>query len=322
MKIILMFMWLAVLIYSGVNCVADQILVENFEKDKGACSSGKIVFAEDRKSNVLEHNSGAIWIWCKDLKPGVKYKLSFLAKSESENTFENNPLTKEAFYDVNRRNKGLVLPEWNISFYDDNNTYKQSQILYSYYKIVYSNEWKKYEDVFFLAPGSTIAKIIFHNASKAKLYIDDITVEEIKESALNINPEFKYGKYNHTGYGMAGYGSSVKMAKRPDSDQCDLLIPTWIGTDPMPVEAGKNYVVYAKLASDATSGTRFSISFFDTNFKTIKSGSMVIPLEKREGKANFIAPENAAWFKMLLYGKAGVKFESIKVTEEPLKADK
>lgn len=324
MKKKLMLMGIAALAYSGFICVADSVFVEDFEKGKGACSSGKIVLAEDRKSNVLEHNGGAMWIWCKDLKRGVKYKLSFWAKSESENTFENNPLTKKAFRDVHRKKKGLILPEWTLQFYDDNKAYKQSRILYSYYKIVYSNKWKKYEDVFFLAPGSTVARIIFRNGSKAKLLIDDVSVEEIKESALNINPEFKYGKYNHTGYGMAGYGSSVKMIKRPDSDKCNLLIPTWIGTDPMPIKAGKNYVVHAKLAPDATKGTRFNITFFDKNFKSIKQSSMSIPLAKREGKANFIAPENAEWFKMLLYGKKGnkVKFEFIKVTEEPLETDK
>lgn len=318
------FKWVVLAGLGGLmaHCMGESVFTESFEQGTGDFSAGKVVASDERKGNALLHKGGAIWIWCENLKPGVKYKLSFWAKSDSENVIEESPLIKKAFYDHDRKNKGLVLPEWSISYYDEQKKFKQSPILYSYYKVIYSNKWKKYEDVFFPAPGSSGAKIVFFNNSQANLYLDDVSLETIEESALNINPEFKYGEYNHCGYGMSGWDSSVEIVKRSDSDKYDLMVPTWINTDPMPVTGGENYVVHVKLAPDTSCGARVNVSFLDDNLKDIKCRTLPVPLAEGEGKANFIAPENAKWLKMLIYGKKGLKFESIKVTEVPLKAEK
>lgn len=257
------------------------------------------------------------------LRNNVKYKLTFRARIIGDMTIESNPQLEEAFYDTNRHQKGLILPRWEKSFSGSDGKYRNSHILYSYYNTIVSGEWTMYTDVFYAAPDSGKVTLSFNNPSQEDtVCIDDVKLEEFTESALNINPEFKLGKYCHAGYGMAGYGSAVRMteSEKEKGNYC-MNVQTWISSDPMPVEPGKNYVIEAKLAPNPTKGNRVNITFFDADMKDIKNsgGSLLAKKADGGGKTNFIAPPNAAYMRMLIYD---AMYQSIKVTQEDIIPEK
>ena len=312
---------------------AETILNENFDgADKlapsmeGMSRGAALVKApEGEKGRLLElgPQSSAIFKAVKvDRK--TKYRLTFRARSAGPDCLEENPQLENAFYDVNRSSKGLKLPGWGLTFSSETAKYCNPHILFPYHKVILSSQFRVCSDVFYPAPGATQMKIRFENPSpENKVFIDDLKLETFTEDALNINPEFKLGKYDHSGFGQAGYGINIRMTERPDRKGYSLKVASWASGDPVPVEGGKNYVIDAKLAPNPLQGARIQVVFFDKEMKQLKNcgGTVLVKKADGSGKGNFIAPDNAAYLRTLVFGGKDVAFESIRVTQEVIKMD-
>lgn len=327
-------MTLSLLAATAAILCAEPLLSENFNGTEklspsleGISRGAALVNAPEGESGrVLELSpkSTAIFKAVK-LDPKTKYILTFRARSVGPDCMEENPQLNSAFYDVNRGNKGMKLPGWGLAFSSETKKYCNPHILFPYHKAVLSNQFRTYTDVFYPAPGATQVKVRFENPSQDnRLYVDDVKLEPFTEDGLNINPDFKLGKYDHSGFGQAGYGINIRMVERPDKNGFYLNVASWASSDPVPVEAGKNYVIDAKLAPNPLQGARIQVIFFDRDMKQIKNGGGTLLVKKAEGsgKANFIAPDNAAYLRMLVYGGKDVAFEHIRVVQEDMKMDK
>ncbi len=322
------------LVFAASGAEKNTVLEENFDGteqmpstlegiSRGASLSKVPGGKEGERLLVLEPNSSAIFK-AVELDPGTKYRLSFRARSSGPDSLEKNPQLEEAFYDANRSSKGMKLPMWSLNFSSAERTYCNTYILFPYHKVILSENFRICSDVFYPAPGSTRMKIRFENPSPENtLFIDDLKVEVFTESALNINPEFKLGKFNHSGFGQAGYGIDIRMTERPDGKGFFLNVNSWASCDPVPVKGGKNYVFEARLAPNPPRGARIQITFFDKEMKEIRNAGGSVPVKKAEGsgKGNFIAPDNAAFARMLIYGGKDCAFEYIRMTQQDMEMD-
>ena len=249
------------------------------------------------------------------VQPLTRYRLTFRAKAEGGLTLENAPEVREGFYDVQRVARGLVLPRWELRFRTaSGQPVKGWGILYPYWNSVLSSEGRPYVDVFYAPPGAERLEVVYQNPdvrTTLRATAPELTVEA--GDTVNVNPDFALGRYCHAGYGMAGFGSSVRMLPK-DGGGFFLRVATWCNMDPVPVTAGRRYRVAIRLLPDTFAGARSTVSFEGADGKPIKNsgGSVLAKKADLGGEETFRAPPGATRMKMLI---GAADYESIRVEE-------
>lgn len=259
------------------------------------------------------------------VQQGVKYRLTFNARSAGPDSLEENPQLAEAFYDANRSVKGLVLPKWNLTFFNSEGKRCDRSILFPYFHVILSSAEQVCSEVFYPPLNAAFVQLSLQNLSPDNIaYIDDVRIAPFTESAVNINPDFKLGKYDHSGYSQAGYGIDICMEKHPSGNGQCLAVNTWCSIDPFPVTGGKNYVLDARLVPDPKQGARIVVAFSDRNGKAIPNcgGTLLVKKTEGGGKTNFIAPPDAASVRYLIHGGRNVKFEYIRFYPQDIAIEK
>ncbi len=247
------------------------------------------------------------------VQPFVKYKFSFMGKVEGPDTFENNPLMEHIYFDAARGSKGKPLPGWELLFTDENG----KKITYGspLSSVMAHNGWTRYEEIFYAPLNSKELQIVFHNFMnmKNKLFIDDMKLETIDEGALNINPDFRYGIYNYSGYSPRN-ARIVELEKGVFA--MDASPDNSFSSTHIPVRPGKEYQLTAHLKS-LDKRVRITVGLIDINGKSLsplKTNIELYPPNREETKTMvFVAPENIAY--VTLHGRNGI-VKSFKLKEK------
>ncbi len=247
------------------------------------------------------------------VEDSVKYRLSFRAKVDGPDTFENNPQLEYLFYEYGKKSQGKPLPGWKIIFYGKNKKYI-SRGFPMFWNVFLHKGWTSYAEVFFPPAGAVAMGIIFSNNANPdnRVLIDDLKLESAEEGTLNVNPEFKYGEYNFSGCNY------VKNAKIIEYDKGKFALDTrkgWCIMDPFPVTPGKEYELSAAIQSSETPG-RLSVWCCDGDLKKVsqlKQVLSVIPPNEETKTIRFVVPEGVSYLR-LVTGNGGV-FKSIRVNQ-------
>ncbi len=130
------------------------------------------------------------------VKPGVKYKLDFMAKIDGKDVIEKN--SRIGLIQVSSSN---ILYHWRIVFFDSTGKRIPRAIQSNHLSLV-SNEWKKYTSVFYTPPNAVYLKLGFSNSNPENgMMLENLDLGLCPdEGAINCNPEFSYGAYNYAGW--------------------------------------------------------------------------------------------------------------------------
>ncbi len=247
------------------------------------------------------------------VKHFVKYKFSFMGKIEGPDTFENNPLMEYIYFDAARGSKGKPLPGWELLFTDENDKKITRGAPLS--AVMAHGSWTRYEEIFYAPPRSRELQIIFHNFMNMqnKMFIDDMKLEIIDEGALNINPDFRYGLYNYSGYSPRN-SRIVELEKGKFA--MDASPENSFSTTTIPVRPNQEYQLTAHLRS-VDKRIRVTVGLSDINGKSLsplKTNIELYPPNREETKSmSFITPENAAYVS--IHGRNGI-IKSLKLEEK------
>jgi hypothetical protein len=246
-----------------------------------------------------------------EVDPTCKYRLSFSAYSEGPDTLDKNPLVNVLFFDAARAAKGKPLPGWELLF--SNSKGKRVKRSFVFFENIIHGKWHVYTESFYPPEGSKYLNILFTNKNKlCKVYIDNIKLKVVtdEDGTLNLNPEFKYGLYDYSGY----YMYNTKITQQDDGKfAVDVSEGSYVMTTPVPVKTGKSYsiTVVAGLGEK-----RCSLTFSMINHEGKR---ILAKLRKRESgpgektfKIELKIPEN---IKALSASFNGGILKSIKIKE-------
>lgn len=247
------------------------------------------------------------------VKDSVKYRFSFRAKVDGPDTVEDNPQLEYLFYEYNKAAKGKSLPGWRIVFYGKDQK-EVSRGFPMFWNVVFRKEWTLCEEVFYPPAGAVAMGVAFSNNANPDdvMLLDDLRLETVDEGALNINPEFKYGKYNFSGCNY------VKDAKIVEYEKGKFALDNktgWCIMDPFPVTPGAEYELTATIQSPEQTG-RLYVWCCDEKLKKLSQLKQVLSVSppKEETKTiRFVVPDGVSYIR-LTTGSGGI-FKSVRVNQ-------
>ncbi len=228
------------------------------------------------------------------VKDAVKYRFSFRAKIEGPDTIEDNPQLEYLFYEYDKAARGKTLPGWRLVFYGEDKK-EISRGFPLFWNTVFHREWTLYEEVFYPPAGAVSLAVVFSNGGNPDnaVMIDELELETADEGALNINPEFKYGKYNFSG---CNWGKNAKIIEYEKGKFALDNKNGWCVMDPVPVTPGAEYEVSATIHSPEKAG-RVYVWCCDGKLKKLSELKQVLRVDppKEETKTiRFVVPEGVS----------------------------
>lgn len=233
------------------------------------------------------------------VNPMQKYKLSFSAKCEGPDTFEQNTLLEQIFYDFSRANKGKPLPGWQLKFFDGNGK-PVNRLRPVFFEAITHNKWTPYCEVFYPPLGAEKVAVIFtsNRNHENTIYVDDLKLEIADEGPfVNINPNLRYGPYNFSGYCLTRNARFVESPEGSGQYVLDGADNGLIQLDHIPLKNGQEYKVTAEMTAGLKT-SRLTLSIMDKDNKQVyvgKENLRVRPNQSAVLTMNFVALDGQSY---------------------------
>ncbi len=247
------------------------------------------------------------------VEPGKIYCLSFMGKVSGEDTLDNNPGLKVLRRKLKKERK---LPKWELCFYrKDKKGKRVSRGFPQFFTCILSENWTQYREEFHVPPGAGAARLVFTNGNPDNtLFIDDLELDQVFQPELNINPEFKLGEDNFSGY---NYSKNCKIIDAGDGKFVLDAMKGWSMGDPIPARPEQTLQLsYSAKAGPGRNGLIRCV-FCDATRKelgTTKTRDLVTPRgTEKTCSYTFVTPPGTAYVRLV---PGWAVFKWIKLTEK------
>lgn len=140
-----------------------------------------------------------------DVEKGVRYQISFEAKSE-------------------------LATEWELQIVDEKERKLLDGNFREFYQVISPGDWRKYRQIFYVPKDGK--KLYFSVKGNAKLR--NVKLEKVSDEMLNPNPDFAYGVNDFTFYGKS---KKIEIVDNKKGQRVIKLNPRGsIVTDPIPIK--------------------------------------------------------------------------------------
>lgn len=294
----------------GLNGADEIVFHENLDNgcpgDFAVSKKGEsTVFNADGKKALRLANGGTLLTKKIPVEGNCAYRLSFYGMVDGPGNFEDSPQLEYLFMHGEKKKLGRDMAGWKIIFYDSEGKNIVSGFPNpGFWRHVFSKGMEFYQDEFYIpAKAAHIAFEFRSGCPDDALVISRLKLEKMDISkTLNVNPAFKLGEHNYSGY---NYMSKGQMTKGDDGI-CRLdLSKGWVIGDPISVKPGDNLKISLSAKGVREMGSVLTFNYYDGADKKLseKHGQLRIPSGKqKELSYEFIVPENAATLRIILGG--------------------
>ena len=221
------------------------------------------------------------------VKPGRKYTLSLKAAFQGDvESFEDNPRF-EIFTRLGQTSPPL--PSRRIEFLDAAGKPAGQPLLYA----MPFRDRRTYEDVFHSPAEAAAVRIGLASGRRVRLVLYCLSVSETpEEGALNVNPAFRLGLYNYSGWqNIAAGGRLIRRGGR-------TLLDTKYGStgQKIPLTKPGTYALSAKATGNGYNSVVI-VRVYDRRGRKLMQAST-----RRYGpRTYFVLPRHAAYASLLVY---------------------
>ena len=212
------------------------------------------------------------------VSPNAKYTLEFRGCFTGGESIEENPRLDVALMP---RGSLAILPSHGIEFLDA----EKKKIVVRHPHPIYSGlpfrQWHDYTDVFYTPANAAFLILNVQSANGITFSMDNIKLEKTPdEGSLTVNPDFKYGFYNYSGWSQLAAGARMVLTKegRPALSVQYGSIGSWF-----PISEPGTYQPSVKCTPNGYAAT-VELSLFD------KDGKLTAASFRVGDKIPFILP--------------------------------
>ena len=236
------------------------------------------------------------------VKAGTKYTLKLEAAFEGDvESIEENPRF-EIFARLGQT--GARMPSRRVQFLDAAGKPTGRALAYA----MPSKCGRTYEDVFYTPTGAAIARISLASGKGVRLALSTLSVAETDdEGALNVNPAFRLGPSNYSGWRHIAAGG--RLIQR---DGKTILDTKYGSTGQMIPLARPGTYALSAIATGNGYNSVVSVRVHDRQGKTLMKTST-----RRYGpRCYFVLPKNAAYASLLVYSCLLEEVRLVRVGDE------
>ena len=265
-------------------------------------TAGRVEVSSVKHVQVMAVSNSTARLRDVTVKPGIKYTLTLKAAFEGDvESIEENPRF-EIFARLGKTSPRL--PSRRIEFLDAEGKSTGRPLVYA---MPFRNQ-RTYEDVFYTPTDATAVRISLASGKEVRLVLSAVSVSQTAdEGALNVNPAFRLGPCNYSGWKNISAGG--RLIRREGK----TVLDTKYGStgQRIPLSKPGTYGLSAKATGNGYNSVVI-VRVYDREGKQL----MRVSTRRYGPRTHFVLPKNAAYGSLLVYSCLLEEVRLVRVGDE------